>query len=156
GSVKSMIGHTKCTAGVAGLVKAALGLHHKLLPPTLGVERRNATFNRPEIPFYVNSETRPWIARPDGTPRRAAVSAFGFGGTNYHVVLEEYTRDFLPIEETRLPSWESELFLWSARDRAGLREALAPVEQVLVSQATPRLSDLAFTLCSDADEHLSE
>ena len=93
GSVKSMIGHTKAAAGVAGLIKAALALHHRVLPPTLGVDDA-----QPEgaasasSPFYVN--TRDAAVDPRGAathPRRAGVSAFGFGGTNFHVVLEEYT-----------------------------------------------------------------
>ncbi len=62
GSVKSMIGHTKTTAGVAGMIKAALALHHQVLPPTLGVTRPNPKANFPETPFYVNSEARPWVA----------------------------------------------------------------------------------------------
>ena len=82
GSVKSMIGHTKCTAGAAGLVKAALALHHSVLPPTLGVEKPNSRAKFSESPFFVNTESRPWLA-PSGQPRRAGVSAFGFGGTNF-------------------------------------------------------------------------
>jgi acyl transferase domain-containing protein len=89
GSVKSMIGHTKCAAGVAGLAKAALALHHKVLPPTGGVQKPNEALAA-DGPFYVNTEARPWIGAADGSPRRAAVSAFGFGGTNFHAVLEEY------------------------------------------------------------------
>ena len=61
GSVKSMIGHTKATAGVAGMVKAALALHHRVLPPTIGVTEPNPKANFPESPFYVNSEARPWL-----------------------------------------------------------------------------------------------
>ncbi len=92
GSVKSQIGHTKAAAGVAGLLKAALALHHKTLPPTLHIARPNPRLHLEETPFYLNTESRPWL-RVNGTPRRAGVSAFGFGGTNFHVVLEEYTAD---------------------------------------------------------------
>jgi acyl transferase domain-containing protein len=91
--VKSQIGHTKAAAGVAGLLKAALALHQKVLPPTNNVERPNPKLEIGKTPFYVNTETRPWI-QPEGEgPRRAGVSAFGFGGTNFHVVLEEYQPD---------------------------------------------------------------
>lgn len=90
GSVKSQIGHTKAAAGAASLIKAALALHHKVLPPTLNVTTPNPKFNFEESPFYLNTETRPWMRRVDQTPRRAGVSSFGFGGTNFHVVLEEY------------------------------------------------------------------
>jgi len=92
GSVKSQIGHTKAAAGAASLIKAALALHHKTLPPTLNVTRPNPQLGLETTPFYLNTESRPWI-RANGTPRRAGVSAFGFGGTNFHVVLEEHTAD---------------------------------------------------------------
>ena len=89
GSIKSQIGHTKGAAGIAGMLKAALALHHKILPATINVERPNPAVAG--TPFYVNTETRPWIRAQGAEPRRAGVSAFGFGGTNFHVVLEEYT-----------------------------------------------------------------
>ncbi len=92
GSVKSQIGHTKAAAGAAGLIKAALALHHKILPPTLNVTQPNPQLAIEATPFYLNTESRPWI-RANGTPRRAGVSAFGFGGTNFHVVLEEHTAE---------------------------------------------------------------
>ncbi len=91
GSVKSQIGHLKAAAGAAGLIKAALALHHKVLPPTLSVTTPNPKMNLEASPFYVNSGTRPWVHAEDGSPRRASVSAFGFGGTNFHVTMEEYT-----------------------------------------------------------------
>ena len=92
GSVKSQIGHTKAAAGVASLIKVALSLDQKVLPPTINVSTPEARLLAPDSPFYVNSEARPWIRRSDA-PRRAAVSSFGFGGTNFHVVLEEYRRE---------------------------------------------------------------
>jgi polyketide-type polyunsaturated fatty acid synthase PfaA len=91
GSVKSQIGHTKGAAGAAGLIKAALALHHKVLPPTLNIARPNPKLDIENSPFYLNTEARPWIRAEGAPPRRAGVSAFGFGGTNFHVVLEEYS-----------------------------------------------------------------
>ena len=89
GSVKSMIGHTKAAAGAAGLIKAVMALHHKILPPTIKVETPNEAVSPGETPFYVNTEKRPWL--PESShPRRAGVSAFGFGGSNFHCVVEEY------------------------------------------------------------------
>jgi acyl transferase domain-containing protein len=88
GSVKSMIGHTKAAAGAAGLIKAALALHHKVLPPTLKADAPSPDLDLSESPFYLNTRARPWIGTP-AHPRRAAVSAFGFGGSNFHVVMEE-------------------------------------------------------------------
>ena len=92
GSIKSQIGHTKAAAGAAGLIKAALALYHKVLPPTINVTQPNPKLGIEQTPFYINTEARPWI-RANGTPRRAGVSAFGFGGTNFHIVLEEYAGD---------------------------------------------------------------
>ena len=89
GSVKSQIGHAKAAAGIAGLVKAALALDQQVLPPTSNVTTPNPMVASEGSPFYVNSESRPWIRAEGAPPRRAGVSAFGFGGTNYHVVLEE-------------------------------------------------------------------
>jgi len=91
GSIKSQIGHTKGAAGAAGLLKAILALDQKVLPATINVEKPNPKLELEHSPFYVNTETRPWIRPVGAPPRRAGVSAFGFGGTNFHVVLEEYT-----------------------------------------------------------------
>ncbi|SFD32776.1 type I polyketide synthase [Pseudoalteromonas denitrificans] len=90
GSVKSQVGHTKAAAGSAGMIKAVLALHHKVLPGTLHIDQPNTNLDIENSPLYLNSQTRPWMPREDGLPRRAGVSSFGFGGTNYHMVLEEY------------------------------------------------------------------
>ena len=89
GSVKSQIGHTKAASGAAGLIKAALALHHKVIPPTIKVQKPLKEVSDGRTPFYLASKKRPWISS-GGAPRRAAVSAFGFGGSNFHTVLEEY------------------------------------------------------------------
>ena len=90
GSVKSQVGHTKAAAGTAGLIKAALALHHKVLPATINVDKPNENLDIENTPLYINSETRPWMPRADGIKRQAGISSFGFGGTNFHLVLEEY------------------------------------------------------------------
>ncbi|NOX50872.1 MAG: acyltransferase domain-containing protein [Gammaproteobacteria bacterium] len=89
GSVKSQIGHTKSAAGSASLFKVVMALHHKVLPPTLKVTEPNPALNIQDSAFYLSTETRPWIHDPK-TPRRGSVSSFGFGGSNFHVALEEY------------------------------------------------------------------
>jgi acyl transferase domain-containing protein len=89
GSVKSMISHTIPAAGIAGLIKATLALHNKVLPPTLHCEHVHAGLGIERTPFYVSTEPRPWI-QGSLRPRRAGVNAFGFGGINAHVVLEEH------------------------------------------------------------------
>ncbi|MGK0386602.1 MAG: polyketide-type polyunsaturated fatty acid synthase PfaA, partial [Patiriisocius sp.] len=88
GSVKSQIGHTKAAAGAAGMIKAALALYHKVLPGTINVTKPHEKFGIEKSPFYVNAETRPWFK--NGVPRRAGISAFGFGGVNVHFAMEEY------------------------------------------------------------------
>ena len=90
GSVKSQIGHTKAAAGAAGLFKAVLSLHHRVLPPTIKVDRPDPKLNVDESPFCINTMARPWV-RDQRHPRRASVSSFGFGGSNFHVALQEYT-----------------------------------------------------------------
>jgi acyl transferase domain-containing protein len=89
GSVKSNIGHLKGAAGAAGILKAMFALHKKMLPPSLNFRAPNPDIDFSKSPFKVNTELRPWD-KPKGEPRRAGVSAFGFGGTNFHIVLEEY------------------------------------------------------------------
>ncbi len=89
GSIKSQIGHTKGAAAAAGIIKAIMGLHHKVLPPTIKVERPNPRLEIEKSPFYLNTLSRPWV-RDNAHPRRASISSFGFGGTNFHVTVEEY------------------------------------------------------------------
>ena len=115
GTVKSQIGHTKAAAGAAGLFKAVMALHHKVLPPTIKVDRPNPKLEIEKSPFYLNTVRRPWI-RDASHPRRASVSSFGFGGSNFHVTLEEYT----PSAQSKAkPAWRlrtvpTELVLLSA------------------------------------------
>ncbi|MFC3800495.1 beta-ketoacyl synthase N-terminal-like domain-containing protein [Cohnella sp. GCM10012308] len=125
GSVKSQIGHTKGTAGAAGLFKAVMALRHKVLPPTIKVERPNPNLDIAGSPFYLNTKVRPWI-RGSSHPRRASVSAFGFGGSNFHVTLEEYNGP--GRQAWKLRSMPSELFLFSANDPSSL---LAQCEDLL-------------------------
>ena len=89
GSAKSQFGHTKSAAGAIGLLKAVLALHHRVLPPTIKVDRPAAALESATGPLYVNTRARPWV-RDGAHPRRASVSSFGFGGSNYHATLEEY------------------------------------------------------------------
>ncbi len=89
GSVKSNIGHLKAAAGAAGILKTALALHEKVLPPSLNFERPNPNVDWAQSPFAVNTELREWEVAA-GHARVAGVSAFGFGGTNFHIVMEEH------------------------------------------------------------------
>ncbi|MFO1496276.1 MAG: SDR family NAD(P)-dependent oxidoreductase [Lysobacterales bacterium] len=129
GSVKSQIGHTKAAAGAAGLFKAVMALHHKVLPPTIKVEQPNPKLGLAQSPFYLNTRARPWIRGSDH-PRRAAVSAFGFGGSNFHVALEEYRG---PQRAERLPVHGHDLLLLHASSVAELIQAT----QALIASAEP-------------------
>ena len=118
GTVKSQIGHTKAAAGAAGLIKAVLALHQRVLPPTIKVRKPNPGLGIESSPFYLNTAVRPWTRRADHA-RRASVSSFGFGGANYHVALEEYGGGD------------------ASRGRSAARVQAAATELVLVSDDSP-------------------
>jgi acyl transferase domain-containing protein len=118
GSIKSQLGHTKCAAGAVGLLKAVLALHHNILPPTIKVDRPNPELDLDNSPFYLNTHARPWV-HPADHPRRASVSSFGFGGSNFHVTVEQY-----------VPSHGS-------AGRQAWRCRTAPTELVLFSADSP-------------------
>ncbi|MFU8768354.1 MAG: beta-ketoacyl synthase N-terminal-like domain-containing protein, partial [Desulfotignum sp.] len=122
GSVKSMIGHTKAAAGAAGLIKAALALHHKVIPPTLKAADPDPDLDIRHSPFYLNHRSKPWVSGSGSAfPRRAGVSAFGFGGSNFHVILEEHTGRKSHV------SWDGavQIAAFSADDTGTLLETLA-------------------------------
>ncbi|MCU0753541.1 MAG: SDR family oxidoreductase [Xanthomonadales bacterium] len=151
GSVKSQIGHAKASAGAAGLFKAIMALHHKVLPPTIKVDRPNPKLEIENSPFYLNTQRRPWI-RDAAHPRRASVSSFGFGGSNFHVTLEEYVPS-VPSGRSawRLRTVPSELVLLGAATPAALIaqcRALAGTRKALSHVA--RESQLAFSATADA------
>lgn len=93
GSIKSQIGHARCAAGAASLIKVSQALYHKVLPPTINVTTPNKFFADENNPFYISAEARPWVKRDSKKPRCAATSGFGFGGTNYHIILEEFQEE---------------------------------------------------------------
>ncbi|MFZ1987260.1 MAG: SDR family NAD(P)-dependent oxidoreductase [Desulfatitalea sp.] len=119
GSVKSNIGHTKAAAGTAGLIKTALSLYHKVLPPTLKAQPADSKLGVEHSPFYLNHGLRPWTAGAH-RQRRAGVSAFGFGGSNFHAVLEEYKA------QKQEPSWDGsvEIAAFSAPTQKALADLL--------------------------------
>jgi malonyl CoA-acyl carrier protein transacylase len=121
GSVKSQVGHTKATAGAAGLFKIVMALHHKVLPPTIKVDEPLPSLAIESTPFHLNTRARPWI-RGSEHPRRASVSSFGFGGSNFHVTAEEYRGAGAPA--LRTPAWPAELVLASAATPGALVERL--------------------------------
>jgi acyl transferase domain-containing protein/NAD(P)H-dependent flavin oxidoreductase YrpB (nitropropane dioxygenase family) len=143
GSVKSQIGHTKCAAGLVGLIKTALALHTGVQPPTLHVSRPNSAWVAGTSPFTFHAGPRPWAAEP--ADRVAGVSAFGFGGTNFHVVLRGY--DGAPPPAHGLDEWPAELFTF--RGENAVRSAEQLLE--LVEAGGWRLRDYALTAAKRAD-----
>ncbi|MBL1102118.1 type I polyketide synthase [Streptomyces coffeae] len=144
GSVKSQIGHTKAAAGAAGMIKLALALHHKVLPPTINVDAPNPIIDFAHGPFYVNSESRPWIRDPRRATRRAAISSFGFGGANFHLVLDEYGDG----DDLKVMFPVAQVHLWHAPDPATLEQALAdgrPAHGGPVPEGHARLAFVART-----------
>jgi|CXWL01.1.fsa_nt_gi acyl transferase domain-containing protein/NAD(P)H-dependent flavin oxidoreductase YrpB (nitropropane dioxygenase family)/NAD(P)-dependent dehydrogenase (short-subunit alcohol dehydrogenase family) len=128
GSAKSLIGHTRTAAGMVALLKVALSLRHRVVPPHAGVATPLAPVAGGDRPLYLLAEAQPWLAEA-GHPRRASASAFGFGGTNYHVVLEE--RRSLGGDDGAYgaDSWPSEVFVLAAADAAGMRRALERLDR---------------------------
>ncbi len=100
-SVKSNIGHTLETAGLAGLIKTVLSINHGVVPPSINVEHPNESIPWDSIPFYIPNEAQPWPKLSPGEPRRAAVNAFGIGGLNVHVVVEQWLEQTRPASERR-------------------------------------------------------
>ncbi len=94
GSVKSQLGHLKSAAGAASLLKTILAFKHSVLPPSINFETPNPNIDWQRVPFRVVTQAEAWPENRDGLPRRAGISSFGFGGTNFHVVLEEYLPSF--------------------------------------------------------------
>jgi len=145
GSVKSMIGHCQSASAVAGIIKTALALHHKILPPTLNVTKPNTKIDWANHPCYVNSQTRPWVrTAAHDHPRRAAVSAFGFGGINGHMIMEEHGDNVVASQVSMIHQWESELFTLAASSREALIESIIRLAKHLDSEVVCK--DLAYTL----------
>jgi acyl transferase domain-containing protein/NAD(P)H-dependent flavin oxidoreductase YrpB (nitropropane dioxygenase family)/NAD(P)-dependent dehydrogenase (short-subunit alcohol dehydrogenase family)/acyl carrier protein len=149
GSVKSQIGHTRCTAGLAGLIKAARAVYTGVRPPTGQLRDPNPYWDGETSPFFFEVAAQPWV-----TPGRrvAAVSAFGFGGTNFHAVLTSY--DAAPQPRHGLDAWPAELFLFTGPDRV---TAIAKMDQLIEFLAsndaagqTWRMRDLARNLAEEA------
>ncbi|MEU5278240.1 SDR family oxidoreductase [Streptomyces asoensis] len=148
GSVKSQIGHTKCAAGLAGLIKTLLALHTGVRPPTLHVEAPNAAWDAERSPFAFLARARPWAAPP--AERIAGVSAFGFGGTNFHVVVGAHAGGAPPVRG--LDAWPAELFVFRGRDAAAARRAVDELLEAARAQGAPwRLRDLALSAARRSD-----
>jgi acyl transferase domain-containing protein/NAD(P)H-dependent flavin oxidoreductase YrpB (nitropropane dioxygenase family)/NAD(P)-dependent dehydrogenase (short-subunit alcohol dehydrogenase family) len=149
GSVKSQLGHTKCAAGIAGLIKAARAVHAGVRPPTGQLRDPNPYWKRDTSPFSFDLTARPW---PSSAPRIAGVSAFGFGGTNFHAVLASY--EGAPEPRHGLDAWPAELFLFAGPDRAAAnREMDRLAESLAANDAADRPWRLRDLARSHAETH---
>ncbi|CAM2069327.1 SDR family NAD(P)-dependent oxidoreductase [Sulfidibacter corallicola] len=141
GSVKTNIGHLAMAAGIAGLIKVVMALRHRTLPPSLHFHKPNRYIDFKASPFFVNTEARPW-REPSGKPLRAALSSFGFSGTNCHVVLSEPP----PTAPAPSPDHRAYLFTFSAQTERALGARIAAIATWLESNPSVDLWRLAFTL----------
>ncbi|MGE7437904.1 type I polyketide synthase [Kitasatospora sp. NPDC001175] len=142
GSVKGNIGHLDAAAGIAGLLKTTLALKHELLPPSLNYTRGNPDIDFASSPFRVQAESTPW-PRSEHRTRRAGISAFGFGGTNAHLILEE--APLTPASPAG--SRPTETLVLSARTPEALEEATDRLAAHL-RREQPNLADAAHTLAT--------
>lgn len=153
GSVKSMIGHLMAGAGIAAFIRTVLALSNKVLPPSLNCEEPH-----PELEgsmFYLNARARPWIHSPSRAPRRAGVNAFGFGGINVHVVLEEVSEEagstLLPRPLVCPANRPTELFAWAADSPAEMVPLLIRLASAIDDASHPTLAELSAAVLREVD-----
>jgi acyl transferase domain-containing protein/phosphopantetheinyl transferase len=144
GSVKSSIGHCTIASGAASIIKTALAIYHKILPPTL-CDQVNPDLEIEKTSFYINNETRPWIHR-NNVPRRAGVNAFGFGGVNAHAILEEYTPQEPQDVKLLHDQWSTELLIFSGNERKAVIDLVENVQRLIQTNPDISLANLAYTL----------
>ncbi|MNW40768.1 Polyketide synthase PksL [compost metagenome] len=140
GTVKTNIGHTQYAAGIAGLLKILLSLKHHQIPATLHFESPNESINLENSPFFVNSRTSNWAVEP-GMVRRAAISSFGFSGTNAHMVIEE-----LDVKEEQPRAPKEFLFVWSATSRDQLEKLAERFILFCQQQPLTDCGNMSYTL----------
>jgi acyl transferase domain-containing protein/acyl carrier protein/SAM-dependent methyltransferase len=156
GSVKTNIGHLETAAGIAGLIKVILAMKYQTLPRHLHLEEVNPYIQLENTPFYIVTETQPWKRLKDKEnqeiPLRAGVSAFGFGGVNCHVVLEEYTQPGLNCQPES-PSQEPRIIILSAKNEQRLKDYAGKMADFLEkNQSVLSLTEIAYTLQKGREE----
>ncbi|ASZ12882.1 hypothetical protein CK934_18935 [Chitinophaga sp. MD30] len=146
GASKSNVGHLLTAAGAASVIKVLLSLQHRELPPSINFQQLNQHIQLDGTPFYVNTALKSWETTP-GIPRRAAISAFGFSGTNAHLVIEEHTPARV---NTALPATPA-LFVLSAKEEERLLDYASRLAQYLQTDTSISLTDIAYTLQTGRD-----
>ena len=143
GSIKTNVGHLDTAAGAAGFIKTVLALKHRLIPPTLHFQNPNPTIDFIDSPFYINSKLSVWENPGGKYPRRAGVSAFGIGGTNAHVILEECSEG-----TGGLAPLSNQLILLSAKTKTALERMKENLAKYLKENENPavNLANTAYTL----------
>jgi acyl transferase domain-containing protein/acyl carrier protein len=139
-STKPNIGHTKSSAGIAGLMHASLCIQHRVLSPQIGASRPLEPLTDPLSPIFINQAPAFWPSPLHG--RKAGVSAFGFGGTNYHIVLSEP-----PVRSHYHSAWQktsSYLFTWHSSDIEGLRSGIADFVRTIRASSETSLHQLSY------------
>ncbi|MBN1656095.1 MAG: SDR family NAD(P)-dependent oxidoreductase [Deltaproteobacteria bacterium] len=137
GSIKSQIGHTKCASGIAGIIKAALSIYYAVKPPTGNIESPNPFYHSDTSPFVFQKGSSPWLS----DDRKAGISALGFGGTNFHVVIEG--TNHTATQKVSLSSWPAELFLFRGQDRYQANRRARQLAKRLTEHGYDSLTDLA-------------
>ncbi|EST38602.1 hypothetical protein N566_06540 [Streptomycetaceae bacterium MP113-05] len=155
GSIKSNMGHLEAAAGLAGVAKAVLALRHRVIPPSINFRHVNPLLELEGSPFRIADHRQDWPHPTDrhgaALPRRAAVSAMGFGGSNAHVILEEYP-DHAPRPASTAAAARNELFVLSARSRERLAVAARSLADHLDADTTATAAEVAHTLRSGREE----
>lgn len=144
GAVKTQIGHLESAAGIAGLIKILLAMQHQSLPGNLHFNELNPYIDFQDSPFYIQTKTTPWLKDEKGLPRRAAISSFGFGGSNAHLILEEAPES---IKQNPSYPYSNYLICLSAKSDAALKQRISHLRTWLEEQVqVPDLASLSFTL----------
>jgi acyl transferase domain-containing protein/NAD(P)H-dependent flavin oxidoreductase YrpB (nitropropane dioxygenase family)/NAD(P)-dependent dehydrogenase (short-subunit alcohol dehydrogenase family)/acyl carrier protein len=146
GTVKSQIGHTKCAAGMSGLLRAILSVHYGVIPPTLHLKKPLNLYNKKTSPFKFNVQAGLW----NNEKRIAGVSAYGFGGANGHVVIENY-RPEVPYTTT-IKSWPYEMLVFRGDTRDEANKKVEKVNELLILNDSISLKDIAYSLAIESDK----
>lgn len=147
GSVKTQIGHTKCAAGLAGLIKASLAVYHGVKPPTLHLQQPNAYYDAQTSPFAFHAETGLWNEKN----RYAGISAFGFGGTNFHTVIANHPKE---DDSAVLQSWPSELFVFRGDTYEEAKVQLHQIKSLLEINDSISLKNIAYSLAISSEKQV--
>ncbi|MFO0946591.1 MAG: SDR family NAD(P)-dependent oxidoreductase [Planctomycetota bacterium] len=140
GSVKTQIGHAESAAGMASLLRVILAMQHRLLPPTMHFEAPNPHIEFESSPFFVPNRLLPWVTK--GTPRRAGINAFGFGGSNAHVIVEEAP---LPVQHSESKGGTNHVFVLSAASESSLRSLAKRYADFFATVNHVDLADICYT-----------